>query len=238
MTTRQPPRVALSPRLEAVADFVPSGARLADVGADHALLAAHVAGRDGTTVIATDRAPAAIEAARATLLRLGLASTVALRAGDGLAPLRPGEVDTIVVAGMGTRTIRRILASLPEHPGIHRLVLQPNTEVPALRRAMAKDGWAPATERLLRDDGHWYWVLSLTRDAETAHYTEADWWLGHHVRRREPDRLIEYLTEAETRWAHVRARLHPGSERHHDVDRRLHAIRSERDRLRAGHGAT
>ena len=42
-----------------------------------------------------------------------LADRVELRLGDGLKVLNPGEVDTVVIAGMGGATIKKYFGSQP-----------------------------------------------------------------------------------------------------------------------------
>ena len=92
----------LDGRLAAVAALVPRGARAADVGTDHAYLAiALLNEQDVETVIATDKNEGPCEAARRTISASGFTNRVQVRLGDGLAPLSPGEVDTVCIAGMG-----------------------------------------------------------------------------------------------------------------------------------------
>ena len=77
---------------------------MADVGCGDGQLAAHLAAR-GHRVVATEARPGPAARARA---RLG-----ECRLGDGLEPLVPGEVDVIVVAGMGGGTIAGLFDRSP-----------------------------------------------------------------------------------------------------------------------------
>src|SRR5438874_5256025 len=78
-------------RLLAVAEAVPAGAVVADIGCGDGQLAAHLAAR-GHRVVATEARPGPAARARE---RLG-----DCRLGPGLEPLVPGEVEVIVMAGM------------------------------------------------------------------------------------------------------------------------------------------
>lgn len=136
-----PPR--LSPRLRALAEAVPPGAVVADVGADHALLPAFLV-RTGRCprAIAIDARPGPLAGALRTLRRYGVQGRVELRQGDGLEPLRPGEADVVVIAGLGGETIAGIIAGRPEVAGtVRRWVLQPVRGREALRRYLAGQGW-------------------------------------------------------------------------------------------------
>ncbi|HXM56185.1 MAG TPA: tRNA (adenine(22)-N(1))-methyltransferase TrmK [Candidatus Dormibacteraeota bacterium] len=110
----------LPARLRAVAEAVPAGAvSVADVGAGDGQLARHLADR-GLRVVATERRPASFARLRAALPDLDC------RVGEGLAVLRPGEVEGAVVAGLGGHGIIRVLASAPDVArSLEWLVLQP-----------------------------------------------------------------------------------------------------------------
>jgi tRNA (adenine22-N1)-methyltransferase len=120
----------LGPRLNAVARRVLPGEALADIGADHARLTlALVACEAVPWAIAVDRLSAPLAVARRAAERCGLSERIDVRRGDGLAPIAPGEVATVVIAGMGGAAIRRILERQdPAALGVRRLVLQPQTE--------------------------------------------------------------------------------------------------------------
>ena len=95
-------RLELSPRLQTVADLVRPGARVADVGTDHAYLPAALL-LEGRIpfAIAADLRQGPLERARATVREYGLTGKAAFRLCDGLRGIRPDEVDAIAIAGMG-----------------------------------------------------------------------------------------------------------------------------------------
>ena len=98
----------LPERLLRIASFVPQSSLVADIGTDHALLPVYLA-RQGicSKVIATDLHPGPLEAARSTVALFNLWKQVELRQGDGLEVIRPGEVNVIIIAGMGGVKIER-----------------------------------------------------------------------------------------------------------------------------------
>ena len=154
-------RLELSPRLEMTASLVPSGARLADVGTDHAYLPAALLleGRI-PSAIASDLRRGPLERARETAAAFDLKEKISFRLCDGLSGVGPEEVDAIVIAGMGGETIAAILAAAPwTADGKHRLLLQPMTRAWELRAFLADNGYAITREALVRDRGTLYPVM-------------------------------------------------------------------------------
>ena len=103
----------LTPRLRLLADWVPPGARLADVGTDHAYLPVwlRLHGRV-VSAIACDLREKPLARARETGRAYG-ADGIDYRLGNGLEVVEPEEADTIVIAGMGGENIAAILARAP-----------------------------------------------------------------------------------------------------------------------------
>ena len=94
---------------------------MADIGTGDGKLAAWLF-RAGHRVIATENKPGP----RLEALRLLEPLGIECRLGDGLQSLLPGEVEVAVIAGMGGRTIGRILAASPEvATSLQALILQP-----------------------------------------------------------------------------------------------------------------
>ena len=134
-------KLELTPRLRLLADWVPPGARLADVGTDHAYLPVWLV-QNGVcpAAIAADLRPGPLEAARRHVAAAGLEDRISLRLGDGLAPVFPGEADDIVIAGMGGETIAAILSAADWLADARlRLVLQPMSRAEETRRGLLKN---------------------------------------------------------------------------------------------------
>ena len=104
----------LTPRLRSVAQLVPQGAKFADIGTDHAYLPVWLLQRGIITkALACDLRQGPLDRARATAEKYGLTEQMDFRLCDGLAGVRPGEADTIAIAGMGGETIAAILSAAP-----------------------------------------------------------------------------------------------------------------------------
>ena len=112
----------LRERLSAMASFVLPHARVADIGTDHAYLPIHLAMNQHIDyIVAGEVNPGPYRAAQESIARLGLEKKIFLRFGDGLSVVRPSEVDTATIAGMGGQTIVEILAQNIEVMGFAAL---------------------------------------------------------------------------------------------------------------------
>lgn len=151
---------ALTPRLRLLADWVPPGARLADIGTDHAYLPVwlRLHGRVAFA-IACDLRESPLARARETGKTWGV-DGIDYRLGNGLAVVSPEEADTVVIAGMGGENIAAILARAPwTADGRHTLLLQPQSRAEVLRAFLAENGYAIRREALARDRGTLYPVI-------------------------------------------------------------------------------
>jgi tRNA (adenine22-N1)-methyltransferase len=148
-------------RLKKIAGLVPPGARIADIGADHAYLPLWLL-ENGIIdfAVATDKAAGPCRAAAASVAAAGEAGRIKVRQGDGLSPLKAGEVDTIVIAGLGGTTIAEILAESPRLLAkIDFLLLQPMSGSRALRSWLYGNGWPPAREELAAEGRKLYEII-------------------------------------------------------------------------------
>jgi tRNA (adenine22-N1)-methyltransferase len=141
-----------------VAAAVPAGARsAADVGAGDGQLARHLA-RRGLRVVATEGRPGPYARLRAAVPELDC------RLGDGLEPLRPGEVEGVVLAGLGGHRIAGILAAAPQvASALDWLVLQPQQHVEPLVAWLGEAGYRLLSRTPAAQGRHSYTVLVVSR---------------------------------------------------------------------------
>lgn len=153
--------VKLKARLAAIATFIPPGARVADIGTDHGYLPVFLVERgDINYVVAVDVNAKPLDAARELVNRLSLSDKIAVRLGNGLQVLKPEEVDTVVIAGMGASTMVEILSSCQiVTKSLKRLVLQPMVGAGTLRYWLIQNGFYLVDEQLVKDEGRIYEIL-------------------------------------------------------------------------------
>lgn len=174
--------VELTPRLRLAAELVPQGARLADIGTDHAYLPAWLL-LEGKipSAIAADLREGPLARARETARQCGCGSRMEFRLCDGLSGVRPEEVDAVVIAGMGGETIAGILQAAPwVRTRAVELILQPMSTQPELRRWLADNGMEIRTERLAREGDSLYVVMQAGPGEMTL--TPGECWVGRQSR--------------------------------------------------------
>lgn len=157
-------QLQLQPRLQLLAELVPVGARLADIGTDHGYLPVWLLQQGRIrAAIAADVGQEPLQHAVRTAKEYGV-DGVEFRLCDGLKGIRADEVDTIVVAGMGGETIIHILSQAPWTAEIEKytLLLQPMTKIGELRRWLCDHGYRFCDERLVWDKDFLYPVMTVT----------------------------------------------------------------------------
>ncbi|MBQ3094765.1 MAG: SAM-dependent methyltransferase [Clostridia bacterium] len=154
----------LDARLLCAANLVRDGARLADIGTDHAYLPVYLmqSGRI-SRAIAADIGEGPAASARQHIKEADLTEQIEVRVCDGLTGIAEGEATDIVIAGMGGETMIHILSDAPWvcTDGV-RLVLQPMTKTVELRAWLFDHGFAITEEHLIPDGRHRYVVMAAT----------------------------------------------------------------------------
>jgi len=185
----------LSMRLERVAAQVPRGARLADIGSDHAYLPVALMRRGVIeAAVAGEVASTPFHAAQRTVRDNGLEQHVTVRLADGLAAIEPADAITAIsVCGMGGETIRDILDSGKAHlSGRERLILQPNGGEQPLRYWLMSNGYRILSEELLHENRFYYEIITAER-AEPVVYSAEELYFGPlHLQARSPAFLAKW----------------------------------------------
>lgn len=160
MSAKEP---ALSERMKHVLMLVSHHRAVADVGCDHGYMAIELirSGKAGR-VIAMDIHEGPLARARANLTAYGLCDEIETRRSDGMEALCRGEVQGVICAGMGGKTIcgimersRLLVRELDE------LVLQPQSELHIVRGYLRENGFLIAAEDMVSEDGKFYPMMRV-----------------------------------------------------------------------------
>ena len=153
----------LSKRLYAVAGLVTEGASVADIGTDHGYVPIYLV-EEGIArkALAVDVNRGPLERARMHIVGHGLGDKIETRLSDGLREIRPGEVDTIIVSGMGgPLTIRILKDGEAVTDKLEALILQPQSEIARVRRFLVEQGYRIQREDMVFEDGKYYPVMRV-----------------------------------------------------------------------------
>ncbi|MCI1985497.1 MAG: class I SAM-dependent methyltransferase [Lactobacillus sp.] len=188
--------IHLSKRLERIASFVEPGARLADIGTDHAYIPIALAQAEMIAfAVASDIGAGPCAIARANVANAGVQDRIVVRQADGLEGLRPEDgIDTVIIAGMGGQLMGDILTAGAAHlDGTETLILEPNRDDYTVRAWLAAHEFGILDEALLEDEGHVYPIIVAGQTKPEVPYTEADLILGPVLRQKRSPLFLAQL---------------------------------------------
>ena len=142
-------QIPLDSRLALCASFVRDGARLADIGTDHAYLPVYLAAKGKiSSAVASDIRKGPLENAKSNIIRFGVEDKVKTVLCDGPDGISPDEATDIVIAGMGGELIAAMIKRTEWfYDESRRLILQPMTRAHVLRAFLCAEGFEIKEER-------------------------------------------------------------------------------------------
>lgn len=158
----------MSNRLEKIIEFVEKNSIVADIGTDHGLVPIYLSkNKIAKRIIG-------IDISEKSLLKLKLKIENSLKyqniypiVSDGLKVLKPFEVDTIIISGMGGLLISKIIKESPEiAKSANTLILQGNNNIEALRRFLHENGYAIVDESDVFENKKYYQILKVESGLE------------------------------------------------------------------------
>lgn len=151
----------LSNRLQMIADLVDTNSIVADIGTDHGFIPAFLIENETSKyVIATDISQGSLNKAIDFIDEMQFAHKIVARLGNGLEVIKPFEVDTVIIAGMGGLLIRDILdkdKSLTRT--FTNFIFQPMIASKELRQYLVQNNFKIIDEQLLYEDGKYYEII-------------------------------------------------------------------------------
>jgi len=145
--------IKLSKRLKTIAQQIEIGQTMADVGTDHGFLSLYLwENGQCSKVIMTDISAGSLQKAIEAFERRFSHSDIHFRLGDGLAPIEEGEVDVVVIAGVGGVLMTHIFESdLSKTASFRRYILQPRNGSGKLRYWLDQAGFKIVSESLAEE---------------------------------------------------------------------------------------
>jgi ribosomal protein L11 methyltransferase (prmA) len=173
----------LSKRIEKLVELFPGARSVADIGCDHGYTSILLA-KTGKAekIIACDIGQAPLESAKKNILREGLTDRIECRLGDGLEPIKPFEVETVLISGMGGPLMTEILENRIEEFSF--AVLSPQSDFAKFRRFIF-DRMEIVKEEYLEEGGKFY-RLFLARKKQSPESQEIEQEEKQEERENEP----------------------------------------------------
>ena len=153
--------IKLSKRLKAIAEYVPVGANVADIGTDHGYIPVWLAQNGiANSLAAADINRGPLDHARETAEKYQVSDKIRFALCSGLEFEGSDAYDTVIIAGMGGELIASILEAAPWTAEKQTtLILQPNSFIPHLMQWLVDHGFYVANASLVKDAGKLYQIL-------------------------------------------------------------------------------
>lgn len=192
--------VQLSKRLKQVADYVEEGARVADIGSDHAYLPCYLADQGKITfAVAGEVVQGPFNNAVKEVRRTGLEDKVEVRLNDGLMVLKPEDrIDTVTIAGMGGALIRSILEKGQENDrltGQETLILQPNVFEETVREYLMEQQYRITDETIIEENDKIYEIIKAVPSDVQMTYTKKELLFGPYLSKEQSDTFQKKWTQ-------------------------------------------
>lgn len=143
----------LTPRLKSISEEILKGETMADIGTDHGFLPLFLV-EEGTVekAILVDISEDSLEKGRANVESISDKKCFDFRLGDGIKVLNSGEVDTVVIAGVGGILTTEILGFDFDHAhSFKKYILQPRNQIGFLRYWLNHNGFSIVKEKLVKE---------------------------------------------------------------------------------------
>ncbi|WP_324824159.1 class I SAM-dependent methyltransferase [Sinanaerobacter sp. ZZT-01] len=166
--------VKLSDRLQTIAENIHVGETIADIGTDHGLLPIFLyENAISPFVVLIDINEGPLQKAKKNIEQYTKNSNFDLRLGSGLEPLKSGEVDVVVIAGMGGLLMCEILQkNLQKSKTYNKFVLQPRTAPEKLKKWLLLHGFQVTDEILVREGRFLCEIIVAQLNEDTEKITE------------------------------------------------------------------
>lgn len=186
-------QIKLSPRLRVIAEQIPIGNSVADIGTDHGYIPVWLA-QSGCygAIAATDIRNGPLENAKKAAATYGVSEKIHFSLCCGLNFPKSDLYQTVIIAGMGGEQITSILQDAAWTKDGTLLILQPNSKIDSLNEWLTCNGYCIRNVKLVKDSGKIYQILVVSGGSGPS-YTHAQH-LIHPLYLEQRDPLLpEYL---------------------------------------------
>ena len=145
----------ISKRLASLASLVNSTDCVADIGCDHALLDIYlITNNIVSKVLISDINENALNGGIQNIKKYHLEDKIISKLGNGIEKIT-SDIDTLIISGMGTNTIIKILQN-DKIKQINKLIIESNNDYYLLRSYLTKNNFYIDNEQVIYDKGKYY----------------------------------------------------------------------------------
>ena len=158
----------VSCRLKAISSLVNMGEDIVDIGCDHGLLDIYLTLEYGCHCKCFDVNSVIVSRAISNISKYGLLDKIDVSVGNGFFDLGLDFSSVMVLAGMGTSTILKILKS--NHTS--SIICQTNTDLYDLRKSVCDMGYFISSENIVFDNNRYYVSIRFEEGSSSYSYDE------------------------------------------------------------------
>ena len=161
-------RKRIPKRMLAIANLVDNSKVLADVGCDHAYISINLLEKGKVErIIASDLREGPLNIARDNIRLYGFEDRIETRLCAGLCGYEAGEVDTILISGLGGMLVKEILSeSIDVVKMADTLILEPQSDLRVVRAYLKDIGFEIIDEDMLNEGGKYYQIIKAVKSKE------------------------------------------------------------------------
>jgi len=153
----------ISIRLRSIASFLSRDDRVLDIGCDHGYLGIYVTKEHlVSSITLTDIRNTALNQAKKNIEKENL--NIPLILSDGLYRIDMKDINTIVISGMGSSNILKILKCKDKLKNVNKLILQSNNNLDKLRKGITNYGYQLVNEITIKEKDIWYVVCLFIKN--------------------------------------------------------------------------
>ena len=193
---------------------------VADIGCDHGYTSIYAClGGFANNVIACDINQGPLSVATKNIQEHGLSEHIQTRLGSGLQPLHAGEVDSIIISGMGGELIVRILQE-GSHitPSLKQMILSPQSNMAKVREFVHSIGYTITDEIFIEENAKYYNIIMCEQGKEEP-YTQGQYFLGKILIDKKEELFVNYVQESIDKLLKIRERL--SEENKKEIDKKI-----------------
>ncbi len=184
----------LSKRLTSIANMIPSESNIIDVGCDHGLLDIYLTLNKKVKCIATDVNKNCIKKTKENFQKTNLIDKISLVCTNGLDGIELDNIDYVIIAGMGTSAILRIL----KRANVSKCIIQANNNLYELRKNMNKMGFIIKNEVFIYEKKKYYVIIEFVKGKGKYHNYE--YFFGPFILK---DKDLEYKKHLYKKYSYI-----------------------------------
>lgn len=183
-------------RLKLIANLVDKNSIVADIGTDHGIVPIYLSKEEiSKKIIAADISEKSLNKLYEKLELNPQIDNIDLRVGNGLNVLKPFEVDTIIISGMGGNLIEDIIAdSMEIAKSANSMILGANNAVEQLRHFLHENGLKIVDEVDLYENEKYYQILKVKTGLEI-YNNDIDYEFGKILIEKKSENLLKFINE-------------------------------------------